>query len=192
MASDVEIVNNALLMLGDQFITSLDDDTNRARLANSLYGPTRDSILRAHPWNCAVTRSSLAKLADAPAFGWVNAFQLPTNPYCLRVLDLNANQLRGVAGEQFRVEGRKLLTNAGTAHVRYICRITDPNQYDSLLYEAFSVLLASKMAYGITASNNNVEELVKLYQSLLQQARTINGQEGSPAHEYFGGLTDFR
>jgi len=56
MATAVSICSNALRKLGDDPITSLTDDTERARLCNAFYEPTRDAVLRSHPWNFAIER----------------------------------------------------------------------------------------------------------------------------------------
>ena len=69
MATEVSICSNALRRLGDDPITSLTDDTERARLCNSFYTDARDAVLRCHPWNFAITRTSLAQLSDTPAYG---------------------------------------------------------------------------------------------------------------------------
>ena len=45
MATEVSICSNALRRLGDDPITSLTDDSERARLCNSFYADTRDSVL---------------------------------------------------------------------------------------------------------------------------------------------------
>lgn len=57
--SDVDIVNNALLLLGDNTIVALSDATDRARLANGIYPTARDALLRVHPWNFARSRAVL-------------------------------------------------------------------------------------------------------------------------------------
>ena len=59
MATEVSICANALRRLGDDPITSLTDDTERARLCNAFYEDARDACLRSHPWNFAITRASL-------------------------------------------------------------------------------------------------------------------------------------
>lgn len=192
MASDVEIINNALSMLGEKNITSLTDNTVRARQAATLYGPTRDSVLRAHPWKCAIVRKQLAQLSTNPVYSWGHAFQLPADPYCLRVVSMNENQAWGESGEQWDVEGRTLVTNAGTANIKYVSRITDPNQYDSNLYECFALLLASKLAPLITGKDTTGVGLYKIYAQALQQARTVNGQEGTARRVDSGILSDFR
>lgn len=192
MASDVEIVNNALLLLGDQQITALTDASNSARLAAGLLNQTKDAVLRAHPWNCAMTRQALAELSDDPAFGWTHQFQLPTDPYCLRALAINDDEEDGNTGDTFKVEGRRLLTNAGTANLRYIRRITDPNDFDGLLYEATSARLAAKMAYAITGDANKSSLMWQLYERLIRSARTVDGQEGSPDVINVTTLTEVR
>jgi len=60
MATEVSICSNALRRLGDDPITSLTDDTERARLCNAFYQDSRDLVLRSHPWNFAITRASTA------------------------------------------------------------------------------------------------------------------------------------
>ena len=63
MATAVSICSNALLMLGDNPINSFDESAtpgglDRARIADNLWPSTRNSILRSHPWNCAIKRAT--------------------------------------------------------------------------------------------------------------------------------------
>ena len=94
MATEVSICSNALRRLGDAPITSLTDDTERARLCNSFYVPSRDLVLRSHPWNFAVTRPTLAQLSDTPAYEYSYQYALPNDPYCLRVLEMQYKDYR--------------------------------------------------------------------------------------------------
>jgi hypothetical protein len=192
MASDVEICNNALSLLGDKPIVSLADDTVRARIASQFYGVTRDAVLRSHPWNCAIARAALPLLTELPVYGWAHKFQLPVDPYCLRVLACNDNEDRAYPGDTFKVEGRTLMTNSAAAKIRFIQRITDPNQYDTLLYEAFSARLAAKLAYPVTGSTSLSKSMWDLYVGFLKEARTVDGQEGSPDRYDVTTLLDVR
>jgi hypothetical protein len=88
MATEVSICANALRRLGDDPITSLTDDTERARLCNAFYTDARDAVLRSHPFNFSITRTTLAQLSDTPAYGYDYQYALPTDPYCLRVLEM--------------------------------------------------------------------------------------------------------
>ena len=60
MASEVDIANRALQKLGAESIVSLTQDSENARACNLCYEPIRDAELRAHPWNFAIKRASLA------------------------------------------------------------------------------------------------------------------------------------
>ena len=68
MTSIVGICRMALDLLGDYAIADLSDNTKQARLCDRNYPVMRDAVLRAHSWNCAMTRARLPLMADAPAF----------------------------------------------------------------------------------------------------------------------------
>ena len=86
MPSATDICNRALSRVGEARITSLTDDSKQARACNGAYTHIRDEVFRAHPWNSVITRAKLAKLADAPAFGYDAHYQLPAD--CLRVVEV--------------------------------------------------------------------------------------------------------
>ena len=185
MPSVVDICNEAMDLLGAATITSLTENSKEARLCNRRYETVRDHVLRAHPWNCAITRKTLAKDTDAPAFGFNSQFTLPTDPYCLRVLSFwNSNVDNELAAYDsnvmFKVEGRKVLTNESTCKITYIARLTDSEQFDTLLSSAIAHRLAGETAYAITGSNNLSQGILALYESRLKEARTMDAMEGHP------------
>ena len=185
MPSVVDICNEAMHLLGADTITSLTENSKEARYCNSAYAEKRDAVLRAHPWNVAITRGTLAKDATAPAFGFDNQFTLPTNPYCLRVLsfwDNNVdNELSAYDSQvMFKIEGRKVLSNEGTCKITYLARITDTEQYDSLLSSTIAHKLAAETAYAITGSNSVAQGMQQLYELALREARSIDAMEGVP------------
>ena len=191
MATEVSICSNALRRLGDSPITSLTDDTERARLCNAFYPDARDHVLRAHPWNFAITRASLAKLSDTPAYGFSYMFALPTDPYCLRVLEME------YADYIFKIEndatnGRVLLTDEGTAKILYIARITDPTLFDAMFVETLTSKLAVDLSYAITGSQQVQAQMEKMYQAKLSEARSVDGQEGFIDDFVSTRFTDFR
>lgn len=66
MATDnLEIANGALIRLGSKPITSLTEETGRAKLCNQWINKVRRQALRAHPWNCALKRTVLSTFPNA-------------------------------------------------------------------------------------------------------------------------------
>jgi len=191
MATEVSICSNALRRLGDNPITSLTDDTERARLCNSFYADARDAVLRLHPWNFAITRTSLAQLSDTPSYGFAYQYSLPTSPYCLRVLGMEYEDYIFKV-ENYSTQGRVLLTDEGTAKILYVARITDTTQFDALFVDVLTAKLALDLCYPITNSVSLQDKMQKLYQLKLSDARSIDGQEGFIDDLVSDTFTDFR
>lgn len=170
MASIVDICNGALNQLGASTILSLTEDSKNARLCNARYTQVRDSVFRSHPWNCLQKRIQLAADTATPAWGFAKQYTLPAD--CLRlltILDYDAD---------YKVEGRKILTDLSAVKILYVARITDPNEYDELLRETLSAALAADIAYAVTSSNPTAANMYQLFQSKLKEARFVDATEG--------------
>ena len=181
MASTVDICNGALNQLGATTILSLTEDSKNARLCNSRYTQVRDGLFRTHPWNCLQKRVELAADTTAPAWGFTSAYTLPAD--CLRllkILDYDSN---------YKVEGRKILSNASTMKILYIGRITDPNEYDELLRETLSASLAADIAFAVTSNNTTATNMYNLFQDKLKDARFVDSTEGQNVEQDLG-MTD--
>jgi len=174
MASDVDICNSALNMLGASNIVSLTEDSRAGRVCNQRYEFVRDAVMRAHPWNCLITRASVAADATAPAFEFTYAHTLPIDPYCLRVLRPQD------ADTVFKIEGRKILSETTPFAFIYVARITDPMQYDQLLIETIAARLAADISYALVNSNVLTQTMYQLYEQKLSEARFVDATEGTP------------
>ena len=170
MASVVDICNGALNQLGASTILSLTEDSKNARLCNARYTQVRDAVFRSHPWNCLQKRVQLAADSDAPAWGFTKQYTLPAD--CLRVLTILDEDA------DYKIEGRKILTDNSTMKILYISRIEDPNEYDELLRETLSAALAADIAYAVTSSNPTASNMYNLFQDKLKDARFVDSTEG--------------
>ena len=181
MASTVEICNGALNQLGATTILSLTEDSKNARLCNSRYTQVRDGVFRSHPWNCLQKRVELAADTTAPAWGFKVSFTLPSDCLrLLRILDYESN---------YKVEGRKILSNTSGMKILYVARITDPNQYDELLRETLSASLGADIAFAITSNNQTAQNMYTLFQDKLRDARFVDSTEGQNIDQDLG-MTD--
>lgn len=173
--SVTSICNSALNQIGASNILNLTEDSKAARICNQRYDFIRDSVFRAHPWKCLTRRVLLAPDADKPAFEFDNAFTLPTDPYCLRVLNLRYHDI------PYRIEGRKILCDEDRVELIYLARITDASQYDSLLVETLTAAMAADLAYPIVGSNTLAQTMRVMYEDKLKEARFVSATEGTPA-----------
>ena len=185
MPSVVDICNEAMDLLGAATITALTENSKEARLCNRRFDTVRDAVLRSHTWNVAISRATLARDSDTPAFGFSFQYTLPTDPYCLRVISFwNSNVNNDVAAYDsnvmYKIEGRKILSNEGTCSIIYLARVTDTEQYDPLLSSTIAHRLASETAYAITGSNALAQSMYSLYQARLSEARSMDALEGYP------------
>ena len=122
MSSVVDICNSALNMLGANNIISLTEDSKNARLMNQRYESVRDSIFRSHAWNSLIKRVELAADTTAPTHEYAKQYTLPAD--CIRVLKVgghhNGSSSDLDAGQKFKIEGRKLLTDETKIFLIYI------------------------------------------------------------------------
>ena len=188
MTSIVDIANYALNSLGATNISSLDENSKAARIIDQRYESVRDTVFRAHPWNCLLRRAELAKESTAPEFGYANQYALPTDPFCLRVLEFSNgtlsypqdNMTSNSGGPVYVIEGRKLLTDEGVAKIKYVGRVTDPQQYEANLIETLAAKLAMEIAYALVGSTSIIQLTASLYDQKLKEARFVDGTEGAP------------
>ena len=171
MASQVDICNLALTAIGHKTIASIDEQTEGARKCAVYYQQAVDETLRAYNWNCATARASLAQETATPVFGYSYQYALPND--CLRVLQLERLDL------EFKVEGKKLLTNESSAKILYIRRI-GAGEMDPLLVGAVAARLAYELAYAISNNRGLAELMLQVYEQKKLEAACIDAQEGTP------------
>ncbi len=182
-----EIFNAAFTALGESGITdAMADNTTKAVIARSRWPFTRDAVLRSHPWNCASNLATLTPDVDKPAWKYAFQYQLPSDPFCLRVLEVD-----GCA--DWQIFRRKIFTNMSTSiQIRYIGRITDYNEIDGALMDSLVDALASELAFAQIGSPDIAKQRQEAFAAKSSWARTIDGQEGKPRRFTSRTLLDVR
>lgn len=171
MASQVEITNLALISLGMEPITGIDDTTKEARYAKTLFPLVKKRVLRSHPWNVAIKRASLAALSSTPVFEYTYQFQLPSD--CIRLLEVYQN-------DDWKLEGNVVLTsNGGPLYIKYIYDITHYDSLDESLVYAIAAALAVDLCMALQQNANQRQVMMEEYEMRLREARGVDAKAGS-------------
>jgi hypothetical protein len=176
MASQVDIANRALTKLGAARIISFGDDNKQARAVTSMFDIVRDAELRSHIWSFSVRRTSLPALTTTPAWGFKYEYEIPSD--CLRILMVNdtyggpdMSDYRDKPVADYSLEGNKILTDFDAPlKLRYISRVEDTTEWDSMFVEALACRLAMEMCEDLTQSNTKRELAQSEYTAMLRSA----------------------
>lgn len=183
--SAVSICSSALIKLGDNAITSLVDNSHRARVCNQLFDSTRKAVLRDHPWRDSMKRAQLAQLTEPPAWEFTYAYQLPHDFMRLAYTSLSRY-------DEFRLEGQTLLANVGQVFIAYVYDNEDLTTYDDLHIDALIAKLAFELSIAITGKGSYRDAMAQEYLSKKADAKAVNGQESQDASLDGADLIDVR
>ena len=178
MTSVVDVCNSALQKLGADRISSLADNNKNARAVNAAHERIRDKLLRRNAWGFAIKRDELAASSTDPLFGPAKQYPIPSDFLRLLAPDKEAN----LNSLDWRIErgpaGRVIVTDDGAPlQIRYISRVTDPNEMDSLFLELWAVELALDVCQEITGSNTKKETLREDRKLIMAEAKQVNAYE---------------
>lgn len=169
--TQVSVCNSALVKVGADRISSITQNTKSAILLNAIFNQTRDNVLRAHPWNFAMKRATLAPTSTTPEFEWDYQYDKPSD--MLRVWETYPDDIPHI------IEGEKILTDESSLDVRYIYRQDDPATWDACFAEALAWNLAEQIALALTGSLNIQKACADGYKRALAEARSMDGMEGA-------------
>jgi hypothetical protein len=190
LASQIQVVNAALRLIGTRRITALDQSSVEATEAEDAWDRTLDATLRGHPWNFAMKLTNVAASATAPAWGYTSAYPIPAD--CLRVMYVDGLEWRewqvarhGTAPDEVTAI---LANTTGALDIAYVQRITDVTKWDAMAIRVLELDLALELAKKITDSNPDVQGLYEMRRMALRDAKQADAVENPPSDT---GLDDF-
>jgi len=181
--TETDICNMALGRIGANRLTStttIDADTTVQGIQCRLYyDPTRDALLRSFDWSFAKTRKSLELHPDAPDFEWDHQYKLPDD--YLRMRSNYTIDDTNDVDDRYVIEGDRLLTNEDEAEIRYIRKVTDPDEFDPLFVEVFVLQLSLKLLPTLAGTQTGTfrQELKDELKAVLSKARVVALQESN-------------
>lgn len=173
----VDIWNRALGKLGDGRVTSINDQSAKARACQSCYDILRQAELSANPWNFAIQRFQLAASATTPLFGFQAAYPLPTG--WLRILPPDPSD--NFSDRDWTVEGNTLMSvYSAPLNIRLVVDEQDTSKYPAMFVEALAARMAWEMCEQLTQSNTKKADLQAGYKFAVNEAKKHNAIQKIP------------
>ena len=188
--TEVDLANMALVMLGQQPISDLTDDNNRANLVDTRLADVRDTVLRSHPWNCAVTRASLTEDPETtPVWGYKKRFLLPGDFIKLVKTEYNTSDYQIESGNEGEDETAQLylVTDEDEMNITYVYQITDVSKMDVTLKHAIATRLAADIAIAVSGEVALEQAMMGKYQLILAEAKFEDSSAHSDLETLRGG-----
>jgi hypothetical protein len=179
MASETDLINAALVKIGEKRITSQGYATptnERERVANEHFERLRDGELRKNRWNFAIKWTSLSEDPDEPANpNFEVRFALPAD--CLRVIEVAETT-------NYKIESGFIVCNVSDEiNVRYTRRVTVVNDFDALFYDALACRIAVEFCDRLTGKRSKRADVISEYTAFMGQAANTDAIE-SPLEDF--------
>lgn len=158
-SSWTDVANNALKSIGKTLINNIGDATPVASYCRQFLPSAIETLITVFDFQAARERAVLNRLVETPPFGFAYYYQLPPDYICTSIID--------TGGDDYTIEGDRLLTDSGTVNLVYIKRIQDPSAMAPYLRNGIAAQLALFLSIPLSAS----EELVARVQGQLAAAK---------------------
>lgn len=168
MPTAVSLANNALILIGDEGISSFDEPGAGAKAAASLYQSTYEMIIACHPWSFAFCERRLSQLVERPPEDtyWEYSYQMP--PDLLRLW-------RVIPWSDYLILGHELRSNYHELWAQYTT-LVDESILPPTLAKAIEYKLAAEFAGLVTESDQKSQLFEQKYNETISAAKTIDSQ----------------
>jgi hypothetical protein len=174
--SVIDICNAALLAIGEERITSLEQGGKVANACALLWDRVRNFVQSIYPWPECLARQTLVASSTAPNHGWNLAYVLPSD--CLGIVEMNEHV---ALQADFAIEGEYLLTNWETVNVLYIRALTDTTKWSPELQESVRLYLAMELVMPTSARTDIYDRMAAQFQETIAKAKASLAKERKPS-----------
>lgn len=171
--TDTELCSMSLIKIGAAPIASFEEETAEAEVAKTLYGPTLEGLLVAHPWGFSLAEATIEPEAVNVHQGYTNAFQLPVD--ALRTISAQGASRRNCV---YRVVGQTILSDAAQLNLTYQKRPAS-GTFPPHFVQALTARLAAEFCLPLTESASRSDVLRKLASVELRLARLVDSQQAT-------------
>ncbi len=163
-SSDIDMVSNALVLLGHTSISAFSEAADVTNLYPSIY----EAVLSEHNWSFALKEQPLSRLAEEldPEVGFRFAFQAP--PDMIRVWKV-------IPFSDYKPVGSLIYSNQTALLARYIFRVPEVNLPPHFVL-MLQYKLASDFAVSVTEDPTKEAAFQRKYIDQLIRAKNIDAQ----------------
>ena len=161
MSSKIQLISNALILIGDLPITSLSGNTRAEVVANALYDNIVQNELSKFRWGFARKQAQLSLTATTPiGTEWQSAYQLPATMLTLIKLSPSIN---------YQILGDKVYCD-------YIDNVSE-SEWPVYFSKMIEYALAMDFAPSIRDSASSMQLLANQYLNASRMARFTDSQQ---------------
>lgn len=168
MPSKLDIVNHALILLGESPLS--DFTSNTGEVVETVCRRMRQEMLMEHRWRFAVKKAALTEASGSPVNEWENHFDFPSDMLLL---------IRTYPSSNYEVFADKLLTNNESVSIDYIY---DPGikAYPEYFANALAHRIAAEVCMAITNNHTLYDSMKQKYLMVLGAAKFKDSQGRPP------------
>jgi len=187
--TDIEIINKALLKLGQEPIIALTDTNERAKIASTIFASVRDMLITSYRWAFAMKRASISADATAPAFGWSARYALPED--FLRLSEICNADFRET--DNYEIEGGYILCNyTEPLKIKYLAKITTSSIFPVYFCEALACKLAFEFCERLKQDQSRKQMLMQEFMFAISEAKKCNAIQLATVRLPRGSYNDIR
>jgi len=169
MASKIQLISNALILIGDLPVTSLSGNTRAETVANNLYDNIVQNEISKFRWGFARRQAQLSLTTEVPiGTEWSSIYQLPANMLTLIKLSPSIN---------YQILGDKVYCNySGALYCDYIANVSE-GTWPAYFSKMIEYALAMDFAPSIRDSASSMQLLANQYLNASRMARFTDSQQ---------------
>ncbi len=160
MAQKIQIISNAMVLIGANPISSLSEGTE-GLVGTALYEASYEDILANHSWRFATKKVQLARLTESPLNEFSYQYQLPTD-------NITVEKEQNLT--DYEIYGDKLYSNSPEVFIDYRYRV-DETLLPSYFVKTLEFFLAAQFAIPITDNSQRAQTMEGLYERSLRRAK---------------------
>lgn len=169
MSSKIQLISNALILIGDLPVTSLSGNSRAETVANNLYDNIVQNELTKFRWGFARKQAQLSLTVEEPiGTEWQSIYQLPTDMLVLIKLSPSI---------RYQILGDKVYCNySGTLYCDYIANVSE-SEWPVYFSKMIEYALAMDFAPSIRDSASSMQLLSQQYLNASRMARLTDSQQ---------------